>query len=63
MGHTTSPSNGVFRFSALDDGSVFSGFIDTEDFFTGIDTWKCSDLSVVAEYSRATVNENSGPID
>lgn len=62
-GQITNPSGGVFRFTVMDDGRLLSGFIDTEGFFTRIDTWKVSDLSVVAEYSRATVNREMGPID
>ena len=50
---------GVFRFSALENGTLQSGFIDTSDSYIRLHTWKISSATIVAAYSRATVDRLS----
>ena len=51
----------VFRISSKSAGTMISGYIDTPEFFTRIDTWSNSPTTAVGEFSRSTVERHAEP--
>jgi len=59
----TVAGGGVFRFSALENGTLQSGLIYTSDSYIRLHTWKISNATLVAAYSSATAERLRAPID